>query len=258
MPVMNVAERLTTPSGRIDLAREVIGVMFHPKDGKAMRQRQSALSMTLLGMSDKDDEPEALAQVKTWFKQAGGFKTASHSDPYEKQQIVVLRQLPHLLAVGSALHLVWAMEAHHREQLAGGASLSKAIAIIQEFPVWPRSMLARSLWTAWSRYKSAAHLCAAFTLVFHEAFQGPVGEVDERLKTAYDQNLHITLSLAAAYERFASSFKPHGNESPLLDPEEIWRLHGIQPDETFVPPPLPPEMLALAEAHQALVNNAYR
>src|SRR6516164_7760582 len=100
MPVMNVAERLTTTSGRIDLAREVVGVMFHPKDGKARRRRQSALSMTLLGMSDKDDEPEALAQVKTWFKQAGGFKTASHSDPYEKQQDSVLKQLPHILAVG--------------------------------------------------------------------------------------------------------------------------------------------------------------
>ena len=257
MPVMNVAERLTTTSGRIDLAREVVCVMFHPKDGKARRRRQSALSMTLLGMSDKDDEPEALAQVKTWFKQAGGFKTASHSDPYEKQQDSVLKQLPHILAVGTALHLVWSMEAHHRTQLAGGASLSKAISIIREYPVLSR-MSERNLWMAWSRYNSAAHLCAVFTLVFHEAFQGPVGEVDERLKTAYDQNLHITLSLAAAYERFASSFKPHGNESPLLDPEEIWRLHGIQPDETFVPPPLPPEMLALAEAHQALVNNAYR
>jgi hypothetical protein len=82
--------------------------------------------------------------------------------------------------------------------------------------------------------------------------------VDERLKTAYDQNLHITLSLAAAYERFASGFKPHGNESPLLDPEEIWRLRGIEADKIFVPPPLLQEMLALAESHRALVNHAYR
>jgi hypothetical protein len=258
MPVLDVGERLTTPSGRIDLARDAIGVMLHPKDVKARRRRQSALAMTLLGMRDRDDEPEALAQVKSWFKQAGGFKTASQSDPYSKQQMLVLKQLPHILVAGSALHLVWVMQAHHRTQLAGGASLSKAIAIIHDYPVWHSAMSERSLWTAWSRYKSVAHLCAAFTFVFHEALETPAGESDERLKTAYDQDLHITLSLAAAYERFASNFRPHGNERPLLDPGEIWLLRGIQADETFIPPPLLPEMLAVAERHQALVNVAYR
>jgi hypothetical protein len=44
----------------------------------------------------------------------------------------------------------------------------------------------------------------------------------------------------------------------LLDPGEIWLLRGIQADETFIPPPLLPEMLAVAERHQALVNVAYR
>jgi hypothetical protein len=209
-------------------------------------------------MSDRDDEPEVLGQVKSWFKQAGGFKTASRSDPYEKQQIVALKQLPYILAAGSVLHLIWAMEAHHRTQLTGGASVSKAIAVIREYPVWSGNMSERSLWTAWSRYKSTAHLCAAFTFVFHEAFRAPVGEADERLKTAYDQNLHITLSLAATYERFGSGFTPWGSKRPLLDPGNIWVLRGIQADETFIPPPLLPEMLTVAERHKALVNIAYR
>jgi hypothetical protein len=150
------------------------------------------------------------------------------------------------------------MHAHHRNQLAGGASLSKAIAIMLDYPVWPSNMSERSLWSAWSRYKSAAHLCAAFTFVFHEAFHAPPGEIDERMKTAYDQELQVALSLAAAYERFASGFIPHGNGRPLLDPREIWLLSGIEADETFIPPPLLPEMLAVAERHQAPVNVAYR
>jgi len=150
------------------------------------------------------------------------------------------------------------MYVHHQNQLAGGASLSKAITIIMEYPVWPSNLSERSLWSAWSRYRAAAHLCAAFSSAFHEAFQGSPGETDERLKIAYDQELHVTLSLAMAYQKFGSGFRPHGQERPLLDPGEIWLLRGIEPDETLRPPPLPPEMLSAAQRHQALVNVAYR
>jgi hypothetical protein len=259
MPILKVGERLTTPPGRLDLAADVIGAMVHPTDKTARRRRRSAFAETILGMSAHADELEALELVKSWFKRAGGFKTASQADPYYKQQIAILRrQLPHILAAGTALHLVWAMDAHHRTQLAGGASLSKAIAIMRDFPVWPSIISERGLWSAWSRYKPVAHLCAAFTFAFHEAFRAPPVEIDERLKVAYDQELRATLSMAAAYERFASAFRPYGNERPLLAPPEMWSLLGIAVDETFIPPPLLPEMLAVAQSHQAPANIAYR
>jgi hypothetical protein len=259
MPVLNVGQRLTTPHGRIDLAADVIGIMVHPKDKTTIARRRSALAVTLLGMSEPDhDEPEAVAQVKSWFRRAGGFRTASQSDPYDKQQAAFLRQFPQILAAGTALHLVWAMNLYHQKQLVGGASLSKAIAIIMESSVWSSNLSERSLWSAWSNYKTAAHLCAAFSSAFHEAFQMPLGERDEGLKIAYDQELHVTLALAMAYQKFGSGFRPHGQERPLLDPGEIWLLRGINPDEAFRPPPLPPEMLAVAQRYQAQVNVAYR
>jgi hypothetical protein len=258
MPILNVGERLTTSFGRIDLAADVIGAMVHPRDKTARLRRRSALAMTCLGMSDQDDEPEALTQVKLWFRRSGSFKTASRSDPYDKQQTAVLRQLPHILAAGTALHLIWAMDAHHRNQLAGGASLNKAMAIMLNYPVWPDGLSSRSLWSAWARLKSVAHLCAAFAFNFREAFRAPSGELDERLEIAYDQDLHLTLALIAAYERFGSSFRPHGNERPLLDPGEIWRLRGIEADETFLPPPLPLEMLEVVQGYHAPLNAAYR
>jgi hypothetical protein len=86
----------------------------------------------------------------------------------------------------------------------------------------------------------------------------PPGETDEWLKIAYDQELHRTLSLAAAYERFGMGFRPHGNERPLLDPGKIWRLRGIEADGSFLPPPLPSEMLAVAQRYRAPLSNAYR
>jgi hypothetical protein len=245
MPVLNVGDRLGTTLGRFDLAADVIGVMVHPGDKIRRAQRRSALAMTYLGMSDQDDEPEALSWVKSLFRRSGGFKTASRSDPYYRQQTMFLRQLPHILAAGTTLHAVWAMEAHHRHQLAGGASINKAIALMLSYPIWPSNLAERSFRSAWSRYKPAAPLCAAFTSAFHEAFRPPAGEVDQRLKIAYVEDLHLTLALAAAYERFGTSFRSHGNKSPLLDPGELWQLRGIQPDETFLPPPLLPEMLAV-------------
>jgi hypothetical protein len=209
-------------------------------------------------MSDQDDEPDTLSQVKFWFRRSGSFKTASRSNPYDKQQKMFLKQLLQILAAGSALHLVWAMDAHHRHQLAGGASLSKAIAVMLSYPPSPSTLSERSFWSAWSRYKSAAPLCAAFTSAFHYAFQAPSGEIDERLKIAYVENLDLTLALAAAYERFGSSFIPHGHKGPLLAPRELWHLDGIDADETFLPPHLPQEMLEVAKEYHASLKAPYR
>lgn len=257
MLALDVGERLITPSGRIDLAADVIGAMVHPKDRTGRRRRRSALAETLLGMSDRDDEPEARSQVKGWFRRAGGFKTASESDPYSKQQNDVLRQIPKILNVGMVLDLVWAMDAHHRETLPGGASLNKALAILRD-PRWRVPISETSLRAAWSRYKPAAHLCATFSLAFRQAKREDPDELDERMKSAYHEELDVTLSVAAAYQRFAIGFKPHGQDQPLLDPKETWLLRGIEADEAFVPPPLAPELLAIAEAYRAPLNAAYR
>ena len=165
MPVVDVGDRLAKPHARLGLAREVIGIMFHPKSHSARRRRQSALAMIMLGMSDQDDEPEALRQVRMWFKQAGKFKTASQADPYTKQQQAALRRVPGIFAVGTLLHFIWAINAHHQDHLAGGASLNKAVALYAEFP-YLAPMSSRMLWKLWSQYKGVAHLCAAFMCKF--------------------------------------------------------------------------------------------
>jgi hypothetical protein len=258
MPILNVGERLNTPSGRIDLAADLIGVMVHPRDKTLRRRRRSALAMTLLGMSDRNDEPEAVSQVRRWFRRAGGFKTASESDPYRKQQDEALHQIPKMLTVGMALDLVWAMDAHHRETLRpGGASLNKALAILRS-PLSRFSISETNLRSAWSRYKPVAHLCAAFAVAFQEAREGDPDAIDERMKNAYVEQLDVMVALIAGYQRFAIGFIPHGQSKPLIGPTEIWLLRDIEGDRSFVPPPLAPELLAVAEAYRAPLNAAYR
>jgi hypothetical protein len=258
MPFLDVGERLMTPSGRIDLAVDVIGVMVHPKDKTARRRRRTALARTLFGMHDHNDDPEVVAQVEDWWNVAGGFETDAEADPYSKQQNDVLRQIPKILTVGTALNCVWAMHVHHRDMLPGGASLHKAFAILQD-PACGFPTSESSLWSAWRRYKRAAHLCAAFMLAYEDArLKGTPDEQKERVTYAYDEALEETLSLVAAYQRFGTGFMPRGQRQPLLEPEKTWLLRGIEAHDSFVPPPLPPEVLAVAEAYKAPENNAYR
>jgi hypothetical protein len=258
MPFLDVDERLMTPSGRIDLAFDVIGVMFHPKDKSARRRRRTALARTLFGTHDHNDDPEVVAQVKDWWRTAGGFKTDAEADPYSTQQYDALRQVPKILTVGTALHWVWAMHAHHRDMLPGGASLNKAFAILQD-PACGFPTSESSLRSAWRRYKLVAHLCAAFGHAFEEALsEGAPDELHERMKCAYHEGLEETLSCATTYQRFGAGFTPQGQRRPLLDPEEIWLLRGIEPHKSFVPLPLPPKVLAVAEAYEAPRNVAFR
>jgi hypothetical protein len=255
VPVLDVGDRLETPHGRLDLAREVIAVMFHPQSRDARRQRQVAFAVTLLALSDEHDEPETREQAKTWFKKGGGIKTDDKADRYQTQQQAV--QVPWIVTVGALLQEVWAMAAHHEDQLTGGASLNKAIALSAKFPYFA-PMAPRTLRSAWSRYGDVAHLCAAFTSVFDEARREPPERLDERMKRGFHEDLHETLGVAAAYQHFGTTFSPRGTASPLINPETAWLLRGIEPDLHFLPPPLPTDLLAEVQRYKALRNVAYR
>jgi hypothetical protein len=149
------------------------------------------------------------------------------------------------------------MDAHHRATLSGGSSLNKAFAILKD-PITNFRVSERNLRSAWSQYKPVAHLCAVFALAFEEAMrEGGPHELHERLTYVFDEELHTTLALAAAYQRFATGFMPHGKKQPLLDHEKIWLLRGIEPEVSFRPPPLPPNLLKVVEAYKAPRNNAY-
>jgi hypothetical protein len=256
MPVVEVGDRLNTRSGRSDLAADLVGLMAHPREEAARRKLRSAFAMTLRGMSDRNDDPAALLQAKSWFREAGGFKTASTSDPYEKQQTDMVRQLPNIIAVGHSLDLVWAMDVHHRAALPGGASLNKAFAIIRD-PLSRFVISERSLRSAWAHYKPVAHLCAGFAVAFQQAHNGDPAEIDERMKSAYVEQLHVMVSLIGAFQRFATTFIPYGQSQPLVSPQEIYFLRGIDAEELFVPPLLP-ELLSVAKAYRAPLSNAYR
>jgi hypothetical protein len=77
------------------------------------------------------------------------------------------------------------------------------------------------------------------------------------MKTAFDEELPRTLAIASSFQRFGIGFLSHGTSKPLLNPEDTWMLRGIEPDDRFLPQPLPPPLVAAAQKHQARRNVAY-
>jgi hypothetical protein len=148
------------------------------------------------------------------------------------------------------------MDEHHRGELAGGASLNKSVAVYAEFP-YSAPMSRRTLWKVWNRYRDVAHFCAAFTSIFDEARRGPPSEIDERMKRGFDEELDVTIRLAAAFQDFATTFCARAKEDPLIDPNTAWLLRGIEANTEFVPPPLSPDLLAAAKQYRAPLNPAY-
>jgi hypothetical protein len=250
--IVNVGNRLSDPGIRLDLAWEVIAVMFHPRNVHKQRRRQSAGAEELLGEGDgKKDEKEVEGRAWARWKKMGGMKTSRRAEPYLKQQLIARRQVPSILMVGEMLSDVWTMALHHETELTGGASISKAIAVLQARGV---AASERTFWSAWGRYSPAAHFCAAFAFRYNNA---DPSRLDEDMKIAFDEELHVTLAIAASFQRFGTSFKPHGADRPLLDPANIWTLQAIEPLEGFLPSPLSLELLAAARKHKARPSVAY-
>jgi hypothetical protein len=251
--MVNVGNRLSDPGTRLDLAWEVIAVMFHPDKKAAQRQRISGGAATLLGMADrKTDDKEVRDRALARWKRAGGFATDSLRDPYLRQQRKAAQQVPSILMVGDMLSDVWAMALHHETELTGGASISKAIILLLARGI---AVSEKTAWTAWTKYSAAAHFCAAFALRYHCA---DPSSLDEDMKIAFDEELQVTLAIARSFQRFGTSFKPYGARKPLLDPATIWTLQDIEPLEGLFPPPLTLELLAVAQKHKARPSVAYR
>jgi hypothetical protein len=250
--IVNVGTRLSDPGTRLDLAWEVIAVMFHPHDVQEQRRRQSAGAAELLGERDgKTDDKEVEGRALARWKKMGGFKTNRRAEPYLKQQRTAQRQVPSILMVGDLLSDVWAMALHHETALTGGASISKAIAVLRARGA---TVSDGTFWAAWRKYSAAAHFCAAFAHRHHYA--SPLS-LDEDMKFAFDEELHVTLAIAASCQHFGTTFKPHGADKPLLDPANIWTLQAIEPLEGFLPPPLPLDLIAAAQRHRARPSVAY-
>ena len=108
----------------------------------------------------------------------------------------------------------------HQDDLRLGASIGKAISYLEEFTRLNRDQLDK----AWTGKKKVATLCAAL-LVLNTTIDSDGWEIEN--PSGIFPILfctHELLALAKGLEHFATTFKSHGRQIPLVDPSDLWMV----------------------------------
>jgi hypothetical protein len=135
------------------------------------------------------------------------------------------------------------VDLHHdkRGPIRGGASISKALDVLQNYNALPvKSRLSRD----WSDFRDVAHLVAAAAAIAAAGQQRTEQVEAAALLTAVLYVPEVVLALGLAYQRFGVSFRPRVRSDPILPPETLWCLPA---DKDTAVLPLPVRRLSDAD-----------
>lgn len=156
---------------------------------------------------------------------------------------------------GMVLGVVHQMYVHHNTELNGGASVTKAIALLEDIGGPAGSNLRKY----WSNHKAVAHLAqAAITVQVCFARDGILPEEELDDWTIFGTVLQHTadvLHLARFFQEFGLGFVPKASSTgPLLNPETIWRMPVSIPytADLFRIAPLRPDEFELVQNRQTV------
>ena len=135
----------------------------------------------------------------------------------------------HWARVADIVHLHCDLAQGQHQKRRGGASVGKAIALI-DAKARSKGTSAAKLWDIWKRYKDAAHLITAAVLVSAEA-------QTRNRKEPFGIRLHqfqpyrmallmpeFVISVALTIEKYGLEFVTHSSAEPLFDPQSLWRI----------------------------------
>ena len=254
MPEMDLgaieALDLTRPcemSGALgDAAQRLLTYMAWPNDETRRKQYMSTLGATIIAdmenatPEDFGDLGIAMARQADWeqlrkevverlsdrhFRPHGGFSMVASAPGFEALASEVGKKTRAWCATGQLLYTVRCIAEFHKD-VPGGASVKKGVELMTNFVKGSDAIKDRTrIMDAWAVFKPVAHLCAAFTEAAAIAlkFGGPVKReiVDG---APFFSGLGRTLAVARDYEKFMTSFEPHGQRFPLVSPESAHRV----------------------------------
>jgi len=152
------------------------------------------------------------------------------------------------------------MAAHHSD-LPGGASVKKAIYILENSNLPNVTSNRTNLYNAWKRYKPVAHFCAAlfdWFMIAYEHNETPE-QVSAALESELNENFPMFLAEAEAYLKFGLEHRlPRAKAQTLLDPAETWVLPEYRPwpPSRYEPTPLSGPLLEAALGYRASISGA--
>ena len=195
-----------------------------------------------------------------WFEEVGGHASVSMAPGFRTFQKEFQARVGGWFAAGFILALVRRMAAHHAD-LPGGASVRKAVFILEQvnLPNVPRNR--HDIRKAWQTYKPVAHFCAALFDCFMIAYEHnkTPEEVSAALESELNDNFLFFLSEAEAYLQFGLAYRlPRAKAQTLLEPVETWVLPQYRPwpNSPYEPAPLSGPLLQAAQKYQAPAPDA--
>jgi hypothetical protein len=280
MPLLELGD-ISAPGGCYRAQIAVRSVMAWPKDVEARRRYLATVMARHLGELEhatKELPDPAQAQgwfdtiaaveeleswhhaeitIGRWFREGGGFMAVADAPSLAEYQQQMMERVPAWFAAGLILAFVRRMATHHAD-LPGGASVNKAVFVIERagLPMVPRN--SKDLRRAWTTYKPVAHFCAALFDIFIEcmAAGGAPDRVAAEMERRLNEEFPGFLATADAYQEFGLAYAPpRAKAQPILDKAKAWLL----PDEKqweptpYVPAPFDARLLEIARAYRAPV-----
>jgi hypothetical protein len=135
----------------------------------------------------------------------------------------------HWARVADIVHLHNDLTRGHHQRRRGGASVGKAIALI-DARARSKGTGAAKLWEIWKKYKDAAHLITAAVLVSAEAkTRNQIEPYGIRLHQFQPHRMallmpELVISVAMDIEKYGLEFISNIGAKPLFDPETLWRI----------------------------------
>jgi hypothetical protein len=229
-----------------DAASRMMSYVTWPRDES--RRKQYLASMGAVALGDFENKlPEAFGEIgvayarnSDWsalqrevmeqlaerhFRPHGGFRVVANSPAIEALNCEIATKSKQTLAVGQLLYVIRCMAEYHSE-IKGGASLSKAVEVMEACIDAKGALRNRSgLMAAWSEFKCVAHVCAALTETHAKAHKHG-GAFAKAISEggAFFAGLGWTLAVAHDYQQFMTGFIPHGQPKPLVSIEEALTL----------------------------------
>ncbi len=217
----------------------VIAAMLFPKCRATQQLFQAAASVDGVGYWEETAEvfpplaglSRALARAcEQRLRIAGGLRVFASSKPGPREMIdhAMRQEAVYGQAAGQMLLFMLA----HDKAMPGQASVRTARRIVTKFAgkseKWgPRRVGAKE--DFWSHYRGVAHLWAVYTIREKEKIRLGQGNLLEALN---GRNLEPFLADAEHLRAEAELLPRHGDERPLMPPDEQWRA-----PEMALPPP---------------------
>ncbi len=207
-----------------EVSQLLVAYMAWPNDRKN-RDRWMATSIAFfvaerslkpfaLPIEPTTSEPGPRSQSPDYiaFELFGGLRTVADASLSHMMRKLNAIQ-PRWPRVADVLQTVVDISQEKRASIPGGASVSKALDLLQGYSVLPRkSRLSKD----WSDFRDVSHLVAASAAV---AFAGREQTKQQQASAVLTPLLlvpEVVLALGLAFQKFGLAFKPHGHRVSIL------------------------------------------